>query len=204
MQWLEDNSKDTEMLRRIDLSPLDTVPAEDNEELAERVQRHNGAPTELAERFGQLARDREAVAKADHWFDSDSKAVLAEHRRVLAESWDSLVTLRTLLRDRQEVLRELEGNVSGNVGALQERYDQAFDSARKAMARRHRRYLKAEPVRGRAYVDSLAGEDEAVVELHQQIAQLRRRLSALKANHYCMGQGAALTSRQLEVYEQLS
>jgi len=84
MQWLEDNSKDAEMLRGIELSPLDTLSAEDNKKLAERVQRHNGALTQLVERFGQLARDREMVAKADHWFDRDSKAVLAEHRRARA------------------------------------------------------------------------------------------------------------------------
>jgi len=204
MQWLEDNSKDAEMLRGIELSPLDTLSAEDNKKLAERVQRHNGALTQLVERFGQLARDREMVAKADHWFDRDSKAVLAEHRRVLAESWDSLVTLRTLLQDRQDVLRELEGHVSNKIDALRERHDQAFDNVRKALARQHRRYLKAEPIRGRAYIDSLAEENEAVVELQQQVSQMREALNALKAKHYPMGQGAALTCRQREVYEQLN
>jgi len=203
MQWIEDNSRDAKMLNRIDLSPLDTAMADGDEQLAKRVRRHNRSLAQLAERFGKLAGDREMVADADQWFDRNSKAVLAERRSVLAETWDSLVTLRTLLEDRQDVLRQLEAYVSGQIGTLREQYDNALDNARKMLRRRHRRYLKAEPVCGPPYVESLAKDDEAVVELHQRLAGLRKILEALASILYRAKQNSPLTFRQREVYEQL-
>ena len=203
MQWIEDNSRDAKMLNRIDLSPLDTAMAYGDEQLAKRVRRHNRSIAQLAERFGKLAGDREMVADADQWFDRNSKAVLAERRSVLAETWDSLVTLRTLLKDRQDVLRELEAYVSGQIGTLREQYDHALDNARKMLRRRHRLYLKAEPVCGPPYVESLAKDDEAVVELHQRLAGLKQILEAIASILYRAKQNSPLTFRQREVYEQL-
>jgi len=203
MQWIDNNSRDAEMLNRIDLSPLDTALADGDEQLAKRVRRHNRSIAQLTERFGRLSKDREAVAKVDSWFVRDSKAVLAERSRVLAESWDSLVTLRTLLEDRQGALRELENNVSDRISAVRESYDQALNDARKVLRRRHRRYLKAEPVCGPPYVESLAKDDEAVVELHQRLAGLKQILEAIASILYRAKQNSPLTFRQREVYEQL-
>ena len=59
MQWIDENAKDVEMLKRVDLSPLETGPAECSEQLAKKVQRHNKGLSDLTERFEKLARDRE-------------------------------------------------------------------------------------------------------------------------------------------------
>lgn len=151
--------------------------------------------SDLAERFGKLARDREELNRTDHWFGHDSKDVLSERRRVVAESWDVLVALRKLLRDRQDLLQQLQAHVVGKISELEEQCVQALDKAD---------YIKAEPVRGPAWVDGLAENDDVVVALQNQIAPLRGVLEKLQTLHYRASQNTALTFRQREVYEQLN
>lgn len=204
MQWTDENAKDVEMLQRVDLSPLDTGPAEGNEQLVKKVQRHNKALSDLSQRFEKLARDREEINRSDHWFGHDSKAVLAERRRVVAESWDVLVTLRKLTQDRKDVLQQLLAHVAGKVSDLDEQYSQAFDKAHKALTREHRDLLKAEPVRAQAWVEAQADSDDAVVALREQITPLQDILTGLSSAYHRAGQNSALTFRQREVYEQLN
>ena len=204
MQWTDENAKDVEMLKRVDLSPLETGPAEGSEQLVKKVQRQNKALSDLTERFEKLARDREELNRSDHWFGHDSKAVLAERRRVVAESWDVLVTLRELVQDRKDVLQQLLAHVAGKVSDLDEQYGQAFDNARKTISRANRDFLKAETVRAQAWVEAEADSDDAVVALREQIAPLQAIFRVLESAYHRAGCGNALTVRQREVYEQLN
>jgi len=204
MQWTDENAKDVEMLKRVDPSPLETGPAEGSEQLVKKVQRHNKALSDLTERFEKLARDREELNRADHWFAHDSKAVLAERRRVLAESWDVLVTLRKLIQERKDLLQQLLAHVAGKVSDLEEQYSQAFDEAHKALTREHRDLLKAEPAHGPAWVTGKAENNDAVVTVREQIAPLQAIFRALESAYHRAGCGNALTVRQREVYEQLN
>ncbi len=204
MQWTDENAKDVEMLKRVDLSPLETGPAEGSEQLVKKVQRHNKALSDLTERFEKLARDREELNRSDHWFGYDSKAVMAERRRVVAESWDVLVTLRKLVQERKDLLQQLLAHVAGKVSDLDEQCGQALDSARKAISRANRDFLKAEPVRAQAWVEAEAENDDAVVALREQIAPLQAIFRVLESAYHRTGCGNALTVRQREVYEQLN
>jgi len=204
MQWTDENSKDVEMLKRVDLSALDVGPAEGSEQLARKVQRHNKALSDLAQRFDKLASDREELDRTDHWLGRDSKTVLAERRRVIAESWDVLVTLRRLLQDRMDLLRQLQAHVEGKIGDLEQQHGQALDKAHKALTRQHRDYLKSEPIAGPAWVEGQAENDETVVALREQIAPLQDVLNSLQSACHRAGQNSVLTFRQREVYEQLN
>jgi len=204
MQWIEENKQDASMLGRIDLSPLDAALAEGDEQLDKRLQCHNKAIGDLTERFEKLALDREELNRTEHWFGHDSKALLAERRRVVAESWDVLVTVRRLLAERHDVLRALEAQVAGKISELATQYDQTFEKIRKALARQHRDYLKAAPVRGSAWVDGLAEDDDTLVALREQIAPLQSVLENLQTLDYRAAKDSALTFRQREVYEQLN
>jgi len=204
MQWTEINSKDADVLKRADLSPLDSGPAEGDEQLVKKVHRHNKAVSDLTDRFEKLAADRKQLANADDWFAHDSKAILAERRRVVAESWDVLVTLRKLIQDRKDLLQRLHDQVAGKVGDLEQRYSQAFDTAVKAISRENRSYLKSEPVRAQTWVEAEAENDDAVVALREQIAPLQETLDRLATLYHRVGRGSALTFRQREVYEQLN
>ena len=204
MQWTDENAKDVEMLKRTDRSPLDIAYAKGGEQLLKQVQRHNKALSDLTERFEKLAQDREELDRSDHWFDRDSKAVLAERRRVVAESWDVLVTLRKLVQDRKDVLQQLLAHVAGKVSDLDEQCGQTFDSARRAISRANRDFLKAEPVRAQTWVEAEADSDDAVVALREQIAPLQAIFRVLESAYHRAGCGNALTVRQREVYEQLT
>jgi len=204
MQWTDENTKDVEMLKRVDLSPLDVGPAEGSEQLAKQVQRHNKAITDLLGRFDKLASDREEIDRTDHWLGRDSKTVLAEHRRVVAESWDVLVTLRKLMQERKDLLQQLHDHVAGKISDLEQQHDQAFEKAHKALVRKHRDILRSDPVGGPAWVEQQAENDDAAVALREQIAPLQDVLSGLGSAFHRAGQGSALTFRQREVYGQLN
>ncbi|MBN2583493.1 MAG: hypothetical protein JXL80_10525 [Planctomycetes bacterium] len=204
MQWIDANTKDADVLKRVDLSPLDVDPAEVGEPLAQAVQRHNKALRNLTERFKTLTGDREALNRADQWFDHDSQAVLNERRRVVAESWDVLVALGRLIRDRHDLLLQLQGHVADKISDLEQQYGQAFDKAHKAISRENRSYLKAEPVRGPAWAEAEAENDEAVVALRDQITPLRDTLNRLASAYHRANRNSALIFRQREVYEQLN
>jgi molybdopterin converting factor small subunit len=204
MQWIDANSKDASVLNRTDLSPVDIASAEGSERLVKKVQRHNKALNDLTERFEKLARDREELNRSDHWFDHDSKAVLAERRRVVAESWDVLVTLRKLLHSRLNLLQQLLDHLAGRIDDLGAQCNQAFEKAFKAISRANRDYLKAEPARAQAWVEEQAESDDAVLALQDQIAVLQALRERVESAYHRVRQGNALTVRQREVYEQLN
>jgi hypothetical protein len=204
MGWVAENGRDAEMLRRIDLSPLDATHADGDESLVQVVQRHNAALAELTGRFAKLAGDRQAVANPDRWLGYDGAAVVTERRRVVAESWDVLLALRNLLHERQDVLRKLEDHVAASLPGLEEQRERAHDKARKALAREHRDYLKAEPLRGKAFVEGLAEEDDTVAELHRQRIVLTEVLHRLQAQRHRAGVHTPVTIRQREVIAYLN
>jgi hypothetical protein len=204
MEWVAENSKDAEMLRRIDLSPLDAAHADGDESLVQLIPRHNAALAELTGRFSNLAGDRQAIANPDKWLRHDSAAVVAERRRVVAESWDVLLALRNLLHERQDVLRKLEDHVAARLPGVEDHRERALDKARKALAREHRDYIKAEPLRGQAFVEGLAEEDDAVAELHRQRVALTEVLHRLQSQRHKAGADSPVTIRQREVIAYLN
>jgi len=204
MEWTAENTRDAEMLRRIDLSPLDAAHADGDESLARLVQQHNAALAELTGRFAKLAGDRQAVANPDRWLGCDSAAVVADRRRVVAESWDALLALRNLIHERQDVLRKLEEHVAASLPGLDEQRERALDKARKALAREHRDYLKAEPLRGWAFVEGLADEDDSVAELRRKGVSLTEVLHSLQTQRHKAGADSPVTIRQREVITYLN
>ena len=204
MEWIAENTRDAEMLRRIDLSRLDAAHADGDESLVQLVQRHNAALAELTGRFAKLAGDRQAVADPDRWLSRDSAAVVAERRRVAAESWDVLLALRELLHERQDVLRKLEDHIAARLPGLEEQRGRALDRARKALTREHRDYLKSEPLHGKAFVEGLVEEDDAAVELRRQEVALTEAVQRLQAQRHKAGAHTPVTIRQREVIAYLN
>jgi len=204
MEWIAENTRDAEMLRRVDLTSLDVAHADGDESLVQLVQRHNAALAELTGRFAKLADDRQALANPDRWLGCDSAAVAAERHRVVAESWDVLLALRNLLHERQDVLRKMEDHVAARLPGLEEQRERAVDKARKALTREHRDYLKAEPLRGQAFVEGLAGEDDAVAEFRRQLFALTEVVQRLQTQRHQAGAHTPVTTRQREVIAYLN
>jgi len=189
VNWIVENNKDAKLINHVDLSALDVELVKDHEELAGHIERHNAALTELRNRFTQVAADRETMSLTDNWLDHDSEAVRTmsltdnwldhdseavrtERGRLIAESWDALVSLREALRGRQALLRQCEAHVADQSSKLADKRERAFTKAQKALTREHNEYVKSEPVHGPAYVAELASDDEAVVCLRRQEAAL--------------------------------
>ncbi|QNN21809.1 hypothetical protein HED60_05820 [Planctomycetales bacterium ZRK34] len=204
MNWIEQNTADAEMLNRIDLSPLDGTQIEGDDQLVESIDSHNQAITALTARFSKLAEDRHIIADADHWFAHDADTVVTERRRIMAESWDVLVALRRLLDDRADLLNHVEAHMADIAHGLAEELEEALYDARGSLQRKHRQYLKAEPVHGPAYIAAQAESDETVVALREHADQWEQALSSLQSLRHRNEQRAALTFCQREVYEHLN
>lgn len=204
MNWIEQNVQDEKMLRLLNLELLSQDIVAHGEGLAELVGRHNDGLVRLTERFGKLADDRKAINSPDKWVGQDSNVVVAERRRLVTESWDALVALRRALDEREELLGKLESHIRGKLASLRQQQEEAFDEARKALVRKHHDYLKSEPVRGQAYVSSLAENDDAVAELRRQAMALTQVMHAVQSAKYKAGHNTPVTIRQREVFDCLN
>lgn len=205
MNWTAQNHLDAALLERMDVSPLDTHIADQDPPLAALIQKHNADMAELTSRFQRLADDRAAMADADAWLAHHSATIRTESQRLVAESWDVLAELRSLLGARQALLRQLQFHIADRSAALANTRQQAFAKAQRTLAREHRVYLKAEPLRGQAYVDDLALQDERVVDLDQQLAALEAITSVLQSSYQrTYADMPALTARQRDMIEHLS
>ncbi|MBI1367092.1 MAG: hypothetical protein GC162_00410 [Planctomycetes bacterium] len=204
MNWTQQNNADTRMLDRIDQSPLDASQVEGNQQLVESIDSHNRAITALTTRFNKLAGDRQALSDADNWSAHDAEAVVSARRRVSAEAWDVLVALRRLLDDRADLLNQIEAHMADKAHGLAEQLEEALHDARGSLQRKHRQYLKAEPVHGPAYIAQQAEDDQTVVALREQVDRWEQALSSHQSLRHRNEQRAALTFRQREVYEHLA
>lgn len=183
--WIEENRQDAAMLGRIDRTPLEAAIPEGQDELVKLIDRHNAARAALEDRFNRLAEERSARQHSEAMFLHDSATLRVEHQRLVDEAWDVLVDLRKLLQQRQDVLDQLLTHVSRQWADLQEQRDAAFAKAEAAEMRRHRGYVRQNPVHGPAYVQQLAADSDAVNaldlkikaldEVHARLQSLRRR-----------------------------
>ena len=204
MNWLEQNEADATLRGRYDLSPLDTAPIVD-QELLDGVTTHNKIAQEINARFDALAEARHALNRDDDWSGHDAQAIIAERRRVVAESWDVLVLLRRWVEERMALTRKIAAHIGGQMDELTERHDTAFDAVHQKLERENRRYLKTEPHLARPWVTEQAEADEEVSNLRQQIDALDQiRQSYVSIRRKLEQNAQTLTIRQREVFAYLN
>ena len=204
MNWLEQNEADATLRGRYDLSPLDTAPIVE-QELIDEVTTHNKIAQEINARFDALAEARHALNRDDDWSGHDADAIIAERRRVVAESWDVLVLLRRWVEERMALTRKIAAHIGGQMDELTERHDTAFDAVHQKLERENRRYLKTEPHLARPWVTEQAEADEEVSNLRQQIDALDQiRQSYVSIRRKLEQNAQTLTIRQREVFAYLN
>ena len=204
MDWTKENRKDTELLRRVDRTPLDVGLAQGDEQLTALIEQHNASLLELDGRFKRLADDRAAMTSAEDLLLCDSATIRAERDRLIDESWDALVALRKALGLRQALARQLESHADERSTELLTQREKAVAEAQRALTREHRAYIKAEPMRSEAYVEDLASEDETVAELNRQISDLGEAVDHLHSLRQKAHNGESmLTFRQREAIDNL-
>ena len=204
MNWLEQNEADATLRGRYDLSPLDTAPIVE-QKLIDEVTTHNKIAQEINARFDALAEARHALNRDDDWSGHDADAIIAERRRVVAESWDVLVLLRRWVEERMALTRKIAAHIGGQMDELTERHDTAFDAVHQKLERENRRYLKTEPHLARPWVTEQAEADEEVSNLRQQIDALDQiRQSYVSIRRKLEQNAQTLTIRQREVFAYLN
>ncbi|MBI1375822.1 MAG: hypothetical protein GC159_24190 [Phycisphaera sp.] len=204
MDWITQNEADAAMLQRFDLTPIDAAAVEADEQLVEAIAAHNAAAAALTERFARLAKERDAFATADNWFERNATHVLGESQRLTTESWDALVAMRKLLEARAILLRRIENYAAGKAHGLYEQLEQALHDARRSLERKHRKYLKDQPVIGAQYIAARAEDDAAVVALRDQAERWDAANAAMAAIRDHNRHTTPLTFRQRQVYEQMN
>jgi hypothetical protein len=112
------------------------------QDLVDEVTTHNQVAHEINARFDALAEARHALNRDDDWSGHDAKAIIAERRRVVAESWDVLVLLRRWVDERTALTRKIAAHIGGQMDELTERHDAAFQAVHQKLERENRRYLK--------------------------------------------------------------
>lgn len=203
MNWLEQNEADAKLRGHYDLSPLDTAPIID-ETLIDEVVTHNQAVQEIKVRFDMLTDARCALHRPDDWNGHDAEAVIAEHRRVVAESWDVLVRLRRWFNERQAVIEKIDEHLAERVAALTAQRDAAFDAIYRTLERASRPYLKANPVVGPGRLAQDAEYNETVVALDDEIERLNQFRETFSTIRYRIKRDNTLSIRQREVFPHLS
>lgn len=204
MNWLEQNEADATLRGRYDLSPLDTAPIVD-QELIDEVTTHNQVAQEINARFDALAEARHALNRDDDWSGHDAEAIIAERRRVVAESWDVLVLLRRWVEERMALTRKIDAHIGSQMDDLTERHDAAFEAVHQKLERENRRYLKTQPHLARPWITEQAEADEEVSNLRQQIDALDQvRQSYQSIRRHLEKSQNTLTFRQREVFASLN
>jgi len=204
MNWLEQNEADATLRGRYDLSPLDTSPIVD-QELIDEVTTHNQVAQWINARFDALAEARHALNRDDDWSGHDAEAIIAERRRVVAESWEVLVLVRRWVEERMALTRKIAAHIGGQMDELIERHDTAFQAVHQKLERENRRYLKTEPHNARSWITQQAEADEDVSALREQIDaldQIRQGYHSVR-RHLEKSQNN-LTFRQREVFAYLN
>ena len=204
MHLLEQNEADATLRGRYDLSPLDTALIVE-QDLIDEVTTHNQVAHEINARFDALAEAREALNREDDWSGRDADAIIAERRRVVAESWDVLVMLRRWVEERMELTRKIDAHMGGQIDELTERHDGAFEAVHQKLERENRHYLKTEPDLARTWITEQAEADEDVSDLRQQtdaLDQVRQSHHSIR-RHLEKSQNT-LTFRQREVFAYLN
>jgi hypothetical protein len=204
MNWLEQNEADATLRGRYDLSPLDTAPIVE-QELIDEVTTHNQVAQEINARFDALAEARHALNRDDDWSGHDAEAIIAERRRVMAESWDVLVLLRCWVEERMALTRRIAAHIGGQMDELTERHDTAFQAVHQKLERENRRYLKTQPHLARPWITEQAEADEEVSDLRQQIDALDQvRQSYHSIRRHLEKSQNTLTFRQREMFPYLN
>ena len=204
MNWLEQNEADATLRGRYDLSPLDIAPIVE-QNLIDEVTTHNQVAQEINARFDALAEARDSLNREDDWSSHDAESIIAEPRRVVAESWDVLVLLRRWVDERMALTRKIAAHIGGQMDELTERHDAAFDAVHQKLERENRRYLKTQPHLARPWITEQAEADEEVSNLRQQIDALDRvRQSYQSIRRHLEDSQNTLTFRQREVFAHLN
>jgi hypothetical protein len=200
-----ENLKDTELLNRLDLTPIDTslIDAGDHHLLHDISLFNDSVPANRRE-LEDLSAARQRLANPDNWLNAESSKIIDRRCHTHCWGWNWLLELRQLLVERQAAFEKIETQLGARIGQLHEQRSALADIRRKELAREHRQYLKDDPSRGHAYVEGLVNASDDVSQADAQIAALNLAIEIAQSARRRVGTDlSAVRWRQIEVFKTL-
>lgn len=204
MNWQDSNAKDTQLLDRCCLAPLDAAVVGGDGGLLDLVEHHNSRAAQVATRVRQLAADRQRLNHFDAWQEAHSETLMSERARVRRESWDALLHLRCVLQERESILRQMEEHLQARHRDAEREHTQAVALAERRLTTERRMLAKSVPVTAAGHFASLVATEDSVATSAQHLGDLRRLLDdAAAARRNSTADVGAVVARQRELFSAL-
>lgn len=201
MNWRDSNAKDTQLLDRCFLAPLDAAVVAGEGSLLDLVEHHNSRAAQVATRGRQLAADRERLSQIDVWQETASVEFMAECARVRREAWDALLELRRVLRDRESILRQVEENLDARYRDAEVEHSQVVAIAERGLKAERRMLEKSVPSTAASHYADLVATEDSVAASAQRLSAVRRLLDGTAAaRRACTADVGAVVARQRELF----
>jgi hypothetical protein len=205
MDWRTENAKDLQLLNMDSLTPLDSSSVAADGDLVALIEVHNTHVVNAVERVRRLAADRERLANFDAWRKVDSATPADAQVHVDHESWDVMLELHLLLKDRETLLLEM-------MKRLRERYEQRDDEhtktvalAEKRLAKQRRALERSNYATAAGHFNDLVADDEVVSRAAGNLASARDAYeSAASARRTVLGDMSKVLVRQREVFTEMA
>ena len=195
------NQKDTDVLARLDLQPLEMI---DDKDLAPVIQAYNARLAAVTSRFGKLTADRVSLSDLPRWQQTHAAVVRQEHQRLLWESWDALVELNQVVSDYKSNLDKIRSYIDVKWTALTDIHEKTVASVAKSMDKVRREWIRANPERGEGHFWEEVDASEPVVAVDQQITEVRQAMDSVQTSQYrIVTRTSALEARMREVFSYL-
>lgn len=204
MNWQDSNAKDTQLLDRCCLAPLDAAVVAGEGGLLDLIEHHNSRAAQVATRVRQLAADRQRLNHFDNWKDAHSADLMSERARIRREAWDALLELRWVLRDRESILRRVEELLDARYHDAEAEHSRVVAIAERGLKTERRMLEKSVPVTAAAHFAGLVATEDSVAASAQRLSDLRRLLDdTAAARRACTADVGAVVARQRELFSAL-
>ncbi len=205
MNWVSENAKDEQLVRKLGLGPLAVSGLVPGEGLGIPIELHNARLGRVEDRARRLIADRARLGDVDNWAAADSTALLAERDRLRHESWDFLQELRAVVQDRRDVLDQV-GTWLGELGGdLSHDHEQAEKSAANALAKERREIERRTPATAAAHFSNLVANQEPVREAAARVDAAQATFNEVNAARLHLSNGLSeIMRRQRDLFQTLA
>jgi hypothetical protein len=196
-----ENTKDMQLLNLRGLTPLGTSAVAADGDFVAMVEVHNARLARAVDRLRQLAADRERLVDPDAWLAAESADIATARCRVRCESWDAILELRRVLKERVTLLGQMEGRLRNRYCALDDAHSAAVAKAEKRLAKERPALEKVNPCNAGSRFVELVADEEPVAEAAEALTSAREAFESVAAARRAIGGDlAAVTTRQREVF----
>jgi hypothetical protein len=205
MNWVSENAKDEQLVRKLGLGPLAVSGLVPGEGLGIHIELHNARLGRVEDLARRLIADRARLGDVDNWAAADGTALLAERDHLRHESWDFLQELRAVVQDRRDVLDQVATWLGELGGDLSHDHEQAEKSAANALAKERRETDRRTPATAAAHFNDLVANHESVREAAARCDAAQATFNEVNASRLHLSNGLSeILRRQRDLFQTLA